>query len=190
MEMIIFSVALAILLNLPIVLRARHQRRLAEARLELARTMTEMEKLMLHGHIKLGDLCHDKIYHMMLESLYAKRYCPAWKFWNLSKIKDVKAVRDRFQDEVKKQSDIGKLLQRYAKADLKAFQNNRPAIYILFVLWVMVFSGGAVVLLSGLLMLLFGILGIVTAVNAWEKFRKTIGCFIADSFIALNMQEA
>ena len=119
METILFSVALAILLNLPIVLRARHRRRLAEARLEIARTMTEMENLMLHGHIKLGDLCHDKIYHMMLASLYAKRYCPAWKFWSLSSIKEVKAVRDRFQDEVKNQSDIGKLLQRYAKADVK-----------------------------------------------------------------------
>ena len=190
MEIIIFSVALAILLNLPIVLRARHRRRLAEARLEIARTMTEMERLMLRGHIKLGDLCHDKFYHVMLESLYAKRYVAPWKFWSLSSIKEVKAVRARFQEEVKKQSEIGKLLQRYAKADVKAFKNNRPVIYVLFIMWVMIFSGGVVVLLSGLLMLLVGIFGVVTAVNAWKKFRKTIGGFIADSFIACNMQSA
>lgn len=187
MTTIAFCFLLAVLINLPMFFHARHRRRLAEARLEIARVATEMEKIMLEGHVKLGDLCHDKIYQLVLESLYARTYCVPWNFWKKSPTHIIE-MRKRFQDEIAQKTEIGKLLLRFARADLKAFKNNRPLGSMCFVLWVMIFAGGISVLLMALAMLLLGFLGVFTAVKAWKTFKKTWGNFIAESYIACNVE--
>lgn len=191
MEIILFCVLLAIILNMPIVFHARHLRRLAEAKLEIARVVTEMEKLMLNGHIKLGELCHDKVYHTMLASQYSSRYSAPWKIWTFWVCaKEIQAVRTRIQEEVKTNPEIGSLLQRFASANVKAFKNNRPIVFVWFALWVLIFAGGLSVLMARLRVYLLSLIGIFTAVKAWSNFKKTISNYVADSYIACNLKSA
>ena len=48
--------------------RYRHERRLrrlAQCKLNIARSVTAMEKLLLSGEVKRGELCHDRIFEVM-----------------------------------------------------------------------------------------------------------------------------
>jgi hypothetical protein len=163
METIIFGMLLAILVNLPMVFRARHQLRLAEARLEIARTITEMEKLMMDSTLKMGEVCHDRIYQNMLKSQYATKYFTPWKFWRRQS--DFEEVRKKLHEEMSKNTPLAKLLVRYGNADFKAFRNSRPCASFIFLLWVLAFAGG-------FLILLIGLFSTVKISEAWCKFKQ------------------
>ncbi len=161
MNIILFCAALAVLVNLPKVLRSYHERRFAAAKLEIVLTVTEMEKLMLESTLTLGDVCHDRIYQNMLRSQYATRYIAPWKFWKPQPRQQ--EIRKRLHVEMSQNTPLAKLLIRYGNANFKAFRNNRPFASFCFILWVLLFAGGLIILVMGL----FSALKIS---QVWKKF--------------------
>jgi hypothetical protein len=77
----LFGIGLALLVNVPIWLNKRRLLRLAKARLEVSKVVTAMDNLMLNGKLKVGDTCHDKLYHVMLRAQYENKTYWPWKFW-------------------------------------------------------------------------------------------------------------
>jgi hypothetical protein len=173
MMMIIVGFALALVLNLPIYMHYRHKRKLAEARLEIAKVVTEMDELMLSGEtLQVGDLCHDKIYQWMLSANYCERFRAKWQFWKRPSAELVE-MRDRIASEIDRETEVGKLLTRYVMAQYRAFVYNRPVASICFRLWLLTLAGGIVILLAGM----FSILKIM---QTWERFNR----YRAETYVA------
>ena len=176
MTIILECLLMAILFNVPMVFRAYHRRRFAEAKLEISRVVTEMELLMLEGDgLRLGDICHDHIYQNMLKAQYATRYSVPWRFWN--KAENFEIIRKRLHHEMSQNTQLGKLLIRYGNASFQAFRNNRPGASLGFMFWVLMFAGGISVLFIGLI-------GIVSAKKGWKNFKQ----LASESYVVCNSQ--
>ena len=177
MRIILECILLAFLVNLPMVLRARNRLRYAEAKLEIAGVITEMEKLMLGSDLKLGDICHDHIYQNMLQAHYAFKYSVPWVFWK--KKPNFELIRKRLHSEMSGNTPLGKLLIRHGNANFKAFRNNRPIASIGFMMWVLIFAGGLSVLVIGLL-------SVSKAAKAFKNFNQ----LASESYIVCNSKAA
>jgi hypothetical protein len=173
MELFVIGLLLPALLSFVVFLREKHLRRLAEARLEVARVVTQLEKMMLDGRIKAGQVCHDKVHRAMVRSQYAERYSAAWKLWRRP-TPDFWKFRKQLHEETSDQPDLRELMARHLYATFRAFRNARPFASVCFVIWVAVFAGGFGVLLVG-------IWGIKRATKAWQDFKQ----LAAESYVSL-----
>jgi hypothetical protein len=180
MLIILFCMAFVVLINLPMVFNSYHNRRYAEAKLEIAKCVTEMEMLMLNGELKLGDVCHDRIYQNMLCSQYAKRYGTPWKFWKPQP--QIKEIRERLHAEMSQKTPLAKLLTRYGAANYKAFRNNRPAASFCFLLWVLIFAGGFLILILSLLSAIKITRSAVKIGSGFSKFKQRA----AEAYVAFS----
>jgi hypothetical protein len=184
MTTILLCFLMAVLMNLPMFLHSYHRRRYSEAKLEIARVVTEMETLMLHSELKIGDICHDHIYQNMVRAHYAFKYSVPWTFWR--RPADYKIVRQKVHDELSRNTRLATLLARYTNADFKAFRSNRPAASFGFMLWVLIFAGGLGVLVIGLI-------SIFTAKKAWGNYKKVWGNYkqlASELYVACNSAPA
>jgi hypothetical protein len=175
---IIFCVALAVAFNLPMVLRSYRLRRFSQAKLEIVRTVNEMEKLMLSGELTLGGVCHDRIYQNMLLSQYATRYDASWKFWKFF-TPEANAARKRLHREMNGNTPLSQLLTRYGNANFRAFRYNRPIASAFFMWWVLLFAGG-------LTLLFVSLFSIVKINQAWKNFKQRS----AEIYVASNTIQA
>ena len=151
------------------VLRAYNRRRLAEARLEIACIVTEMDQFMLNGKLKLGELCHDRLYHGMLSSQYSDTYKVKWKFWH--RPEKFLEHRAKLQSELENNSELSRLLQNFMGAHFKAFRNRHPFAGFYFSVWVALYAGG----MSCLFFALCGIVQLLIyqkEIKAWTKFKQ------------------
>jgi len=171
---ILFCVTLAVAFNLPIVLRSYRLRRFAQAKLDIVRTVNEMEKLMLNGSLTLGGVCHDRIYQNMLQSQYANGYRAPWKFWKFF-TPEMQEMQTKLHEEMNGNTPLAQLLTRYGQANFKAFRCNRPIASFFFMWWVLLFAGGLTVLV-------IGVLSIVKINEAWRNFKQRS----AEVYVASN----
>ena len=131
------------------VLHVKHLRRLAQARLDIARAVLEMDRLMGAGKVTLGHKTHDILYQMMLRSQYTRKWLVPWRFWEVSK-----AERECYQQinrEVANNPALKEIHRQFRTAAFSALWNNRPIMGLIFVLWVFIFLGGLSLLISGIL---------------------------------------
>jgi hypothetical protein len=164
---IILCIAIAVLLNLPVYLRARNLRKFSEAKLDMARVLTRMEQLMLNGDIKLGEICHDHLYEYMTESMHRTLYPIEWAFWKSgSTMEEHEKFHAQLQEELANKKEVGKLVNQFIRSDFSAFRFNRPIMALCFTGYVIVCSGGFKVLLLALLT-------IVKYRKAWRDLKQT-----------------
>ena len=75
-------ICIALLFLLPALITWRKERRLrklANSRYQLTRSVTEMERLMLSGDLKLGDVSHDILFRHMQRVQNSNVYEVDWK---------------------------------------------------------------------------------------------------------------
>jgi hypothetical protein len=176
MELAFGSIFSVLLLNALILIRAKRLRRLAQARLDIVRAVTEMEGLMMKGVIQRGDAVHDEFFDALLASQYTAGYGVRWKFWHANE--KMKAVRKMLLAEIAKQTEVGKLVSRLARAHYRAFENRHPLTSIVFALWVVACAGGLLVFLGGLL----GYLGLKTAFRKGAAGFKQVVAVVYTSY--------
>jgi hypothetical protein len=158
--------ALALLVNAPVVLHARRQRKLAETKLEITRTVNEMNNLMLNGTIKCGEVCHDTVYPIMLSIQHGVRFYATWKFWK-PPTEESKKLREAIHEEISKGTPMGQLLNRFARAKSKCFRLHQPIMFYAFSVWVLFVAGGLILFVMALFSALMARL-------AWRSFREKV----------------
>ncbi len=157
------------------VQRAAHRRRLAAARLELARVVLEMDRLMSTGKIRLGHCTHDHLYPVMLRSQACDRWTVPWRFWRRSS--EYTRRWTEIEKEVKQQPVVNELLARFRRAAWSAFMNDRPILSLVFVAWVMSCLGG-------LLLLVRAILASFSFAEGCRKLRLKVVDYFASAVVA------
>lgn len=163
-QSLFFGTGLALLLNVPIYIRRQRLLRLAKARLELARSVTAMDKLMLEGTIKAGDVCHDALYQAMLRAQYATKLYFPWRFW-VPPTEESKKHRIKLHKELSEQGEVSKSLRKFVEANAHVLFNSQPFVSKFFALYVLIFCGGLKVLIAGLI-------SIVKLHSAYVKFKR------------------
>ncbi|MGO9585558.1 MAG: hypothetical protein ACLP2Y_05115 [Limisphaerales bacterium] len=164
MLIILFCVTLAVALNLPMVLRSSRLRRFAQAKLDIVRTVNEMDKLMLNGDLTLGSVCHDRVYQNMLRSQYATHYIAPWRFWKFF-TPEMRDVQKGVHAEMSGNTPLSQLMARYGDANFRAFRYNRPFASVMFMWWVLIFAGG-------LTILFVGVFSLLKIKEAWKNFKR------------------
>lgn len=132
-----FILLMILLTNLGMIVRARHRRIAAEAQLEIARCVSDVEERMLAGQIKMGEVCHDKMYERMISIQSAKKLGVRWNWWRKPSKEDYE-IRTLVEVELKSGSELGKILSRYSLATLSQFRFQRPVVSVCFLVWLLV----------------------------------------------------
>lgn len=148
MEFLIAILVLVTLVNTMQWVHARHRRRAAQARLEIARTVTRLEEKLLSGEVAAGNVCHDRIFKRMLEIQYAERLGVKWKWWQ--KLTPEQEQERRFlHTEMAAGTELGNILRQYAMAVMSSFRNQRPYVALVFLGWLSFSVGGLLAALGG-----------------------------------------
>ncbi len=180
MLILIVSASLVLAVSLPAYLRERRLLRVARAKLEICRTVTAMEELMLSGKLTMGEVCHDKIYKTMLAVQSSDKYYVPWKLWRLLPSSEEREFRDKLHAEITmKGSDVGKLLGKFTAQYFRAYNYSRPWLTKLFCIWVVCFA--------------FGFIAAVLAARKYRSFKA--GCdslhrVAAEWLLAITMESA
>jgi hypothetical protein len=164
MRIALLFISLAIFFNTIRVLQARWLTKFSRAKLDIARLVTKMEKLLLARQFTMGDICHDVLYQDMIQSLHARRYGVKWAFWK--DYKRTKEWRNKLHAEIEKNSEVSEIIRKYSRAEFCAFRSNRPLLALLFMVWLIMVA-------SGMLAVLLGLITVTKAHQAWEKFKAT-----------------
>jgi hypothetical protein len=107
-------------------LRERRLRKLALAELNLAKSVTALEELMLSGEIKQGGACHDFLFSAMQMIQYRRKYSLPW---NVLRSPSAKSKRFRSQLETELSAD-GCIFKQHVfsfhKSYYEAFRYKHP----------------------------------------------------------------
>ncbi len=162
-------------------LRLRH---LAEARRDIAKSVTEMERLMLKGDIQLGDVSHDFLFQKMRAVQYADDYEVDWTV--------LKKPSDKARDIAKKleheldQEDcpFANNLRQFLTAYFKAFRSRRPFISRFYILYMQILNKSLKYFLMALLLSAVAILALGNTLFRSKKeslYRKASKDFFSQS---------
>jgi hypothetical protein len=157
-------------------IRQRYLRKLSESRLEIAKTITGMEQLMLDGDLSIGDTSHDTIFRVMMHAQNADSYAVNWA-----------VVRKRQPDEESLRLSLHKELQAegcpfrdhlntFTKHYFRAFKYSQPFRWAAYILWLFTLAGGLLLIVSMLVATLRG-------VDAIRKARRKLWEFATESFV-------
>lgn len=168
---ILYAFLVILIIAVSTWLHAYHRRMVAQARLDIARIVLEMDKLMLAGEIKLGDVCHDHVYKAMMAAQRAQKYDIDWSPWarkqDVEKARKFVANMDR---EMREHPQLKNLLLGFRRSVFCAFRHSRPVMAFVFSLWILTCLIG----LKSIMVVLQGILKIHSAQKNWEKFKTTV----------------
>ena len=179
-----------ILLNALYVMREKHRRRVAQAKLEIVETVTEMERLMREGKIRLGDVCHDKFHEKMLAFQYADKFSVDWTIFvpfYTRHSKERNEINERIHKEITDGTELGQIIKRHLMATFKAFNNQRPILALMFLSWVMIRQGGILVMISGLFALLIACIMTHNFLVGFRKFRREVKINVAAWYAAVRV---
>ena len=172
---ILSTILLLVLFSVLYVLREKRLRRAAQARLEIAKVVTNYEKLLLEGKIPLTDpVCHNHFHDYMLSLQYSRRLGVNWKFiFHMSSEKS-REMKKRLDHEMRQKTEIGELLRNHNLASYKAFVNERPIASMFFWLLVFISAGGALMAFGALLAILGALLTIHSFIEVARRKHQEI----------------
>src|ERR1051325_5164304 len=107
---IILGVIVAIVLNLPRLLRERNLTKLAKIRLEISNGVLEMEEMMLSGTLKNQELCHDVVFKIMAHNQTLDSYPVIWNFGKLFTKNNFKFREQLHREIAEKDPRVRKLI--------------------------------------------------------------------------------
>jgi hypothetical protein len=167
-----------LLSSLPALLWWRTQvrkRRFSEARLRIARSVTEMERLMLKGEITLGCASHDVFFRLMQRVQISDDYPVNW---NILKKEDKRTrnLKRQLHEELKhKDCKFSVYLENFARSYFAAFRYRHPFQWAAYSLHLLLLRGGYRILLGGLKLALITLLSIrrwSDAMAKWQEARR------------------
>ncbi len=148
----IFTIAITFLLVLSITLlayapdffrwyRARRSLRLAEARLKLTETATEVQQYMCDSTLIHGGAIHDVFYHMINNAQYMDNYIAFWPVVIPGSRTEVYSLVQQIRGELKElPKEIDDLIDCHIDAFLEAAAIRNPVSYrLLFTLFIVRF---------------------------------------------------
>ena len=145
---------IALLFLLPALFTWRKEKRLrklANSRYQLSRSVTEMERLMLSGDLKLGDVSHDILFRHMQRVQNSNIYEVNW---NVLKSPDRKVadLEKRLRDELSEDGcQFASITRKFAESYFKAFRHKHPFKSFVYVLYLQLLHGGLRCVLISLL---------------------------------------
>lgn len=97
--LLIITMLIALAIPLAQYARAYRLRKVEEMRLHMSRSVTQMEAHMLTGTIKLGDVCHDSVFHTMYRAQFLSTYPIPYAHRRLTK--EQKQYSEKLFEELK-----------------------------------------------------------------------------------------
>lgn len=166
---------LVLLWPLGIVLNAIRLRKIAEAELAMAESVTAMQDLLLRGSIRLGDASHDILFNTMQAVMLHQRYSLPWDVFR-PESDAVRAFTESLRTELdKKDCPFKPMLDRFNHAYFKAFRYKHPLQFAAFPLY-----------LLGVLMAARGIItGLKAVIHMHDKFCR-IGSIFERRYIEVT----
>jgi hypothetical protein len=170
-EIIAAVTALAMAPGLMVLLNERRLRRLAEARLGLAKAATLAEKMMLSGETTVGCICHDHLCKTILFARHEKKFDVSWNPFMSRKEMNLHRQLDT---ELESSLRAGELMSQFIFNFAKAFRNCHPIKFLLFSAWIAFAFGGIRMLVIAFKAALFGGKGIISLSQAWRQQKRAI----------------
>ncbi len=130
MNTFMLSLIAVALLATPILswLEARRLRRFAEARLGIARAVTQAERMMLDGTVKCGDACHDHVFAGMYRAQFIRKFPLPMS----PRTEESKAIATRLRAELAgARSAASAPLYQFSASYMDALVTQNQAIYLL-----------------------------------------------------------
>jgi hypothetical protein len=141
MILLIALIALGIVPSFCRWLRSRRLRRLAEHELEIAKSVTAMEGLLLNGALRLGQCCHDEVFIVMQTIQYRRRYPVPWNIFSKTD-KETKEFERRLHAEISEPDSPAKtIIERFTRGYFRAVREKHPVETRVFVLTCIGVSG-------------------------------------------------
>lgn len=172
-QILIASILASITPGFFVLLNEWRLRRIAEARLCMAKLSTAADELLLSGDVKVGELCHDHLCKLIFATEHQKCFNISWNPFFGAK-KEVKEFKKALEIELKSKSKMRDLLQQFAPNFAKAFRNTHPIKFFLFSIWVAVFCGGFIIVLPSLKLTITGLQGLIALHDGWCKLKSEI----------------
>ncbi len=117
---------------------AYRSRRLAEAELEIAKTVTAMQEIMLQGTITKGECSHDILYEIMQTVMFDQRYSVPWNLFR-GKSKEAVQFAERLEKEIRRENCP--FLEEFAKFNrcyFRAFRYKHPLQHVMFPFYLLI----------------------------------------------------
>lgn len=105
-------------------LEERRRRKLAYHRLMIARAVTQMERLMRDGKIKLGETCHDQVYGIMLRAQFLE--CFPVRVLPRSLTETDYRFREQLSAELARGTPAAEPIRIFVDSFMGAFRTERP----------------------------------------------------------------
>lgn len=154
-------------------LNEKRKRKLAEARLALAKLATTANRQMRSGETTRGDICHDSVYKWVLAAQHYPVFTIDW-----SPFKEVSPEARRFQrqlcEELRAHPSRSSLVESFSFNLLKAFRTSHPFKFRMFWLWTIFFHGGLVILGAAIKLAIFGAHGMRALREGWKKCTQNV----------------
>lgn len=151
------------------------KRKFSEARLRIARSVLEMERLMLQGEIKLGCASHDVFFRLMQQVQGSDVYPVNW---NILKKEDkrTKTLKRQLHEELQQENcNFAVYLQNFAQAYFAAYRYSHPFQSAIYYLYLFLVRGGYKILLGGLKLALVTLVTVrqgSVAMTKWQEARS------------------
>lgn len=116
---------------------AYRRRKLAEAELEIAKTVTGMQKKMLDASISHGECSHDILFEIMQNVMLSQRYGVPWNLFR-GKSREAVKLAERLEKEIGREScPFAELFVKFNRAYFSAFSYKHPFQHLFFPLYVL-----------------------------------------------------
>lgn len=171
------SIFIALLFLLPALFIWRKEirlRKLANSRYQLSRSVTEMERLMLSGDIKLGDVSHDILFMHMQRVQNSNVYEVNWNVLK-SPNKKVAELEKRLRAELSEDGcQFSNITKEFAEFYFKAFRHKHPFKSLVYVLHLQLLHGGLKCLFISLLCMVSVLRSIETIKSRQKRIFEEI----------------
>ena len=148
MKLAITLVILGVAPSVYLWLRSRRLRRLAEHELEIAKSVTAMETLLLRGDLRVGQCCHDEVFLVMQAIQYRRRYPVPWNIFKKTDA-ETKEFERRLHAEISEPDSPAKsTIERFTRAYFRAVRAKHPVETRFFVLICVGVSGAIKIIIA------------------------------------------
>jgi hypothetical protein len=163
-------------------------RKLAEVRLDLARTATHVNELMLAGEVTVGQICHDHFCRFILDSQLRHEFNMSWNLLRAISPAAI-AIRKQLEEELETKERVRDILQVFVMKYANAFRYSRPLSFICFAAWVFTCRGGIQMIVATLKLVLRGAKSFIALQAGYQKFKREIGAVFLSMELASQGEE-
>lgn len=163
-------------------LRERLLRRLSESRLVIAKSVTEMEQLLLDRQVTIGDVSHDVLFARMRNVQNKDAFSIRWSVLRQTPqhVEDLlQSLRSEMDEE---DCQFRHIVHSFSCNYFRAFRFKHPIKCVAYIIWLFTIASG----LSGTLLLLKTVLAVLKGFDHVRVSARNVRNLAADTFVALS----